>query len=216
VSIIEELASKIAGKISEKLALDEERKAVITYGFIGILQIATLFILITVLGLITGTLYESYIVFFSVAFLRKSTGGAHAATMWGCNALSVVSILVLALLSRYVFGVHLPITVNIAVTIAIFILGLLIFYRKVPVDSPNKPITSEAKIKRLRKESFIKLILLFVAAVLCIMNTERFERLYSIASSIRVALFWQMITLTKRGASALHKLDQALSGLLRG
>lgn len=216
MSIIEVLASKIAGKIAEKLALDEERKSVIAYGFVGILQITTLFILITVLGLIMGILYESYVVFFSVAFIRKSTGGAHAATMWGCNTLSTITIMALAFLSRYVFGVQLPITVNIAITIAIFVMGLLIFYRKVPVDSPNKPITSEAKIKRLRKESFIKLILLFVAAVLCIMNTERFERLYSIASSIRVALFWQMITLTKRGASALHKLDQALSGLLRG
>ena len=97
---MEQLASKLAIKIAEKIELDQEKKSVVAYGLVGILQITTLFILITVLGIITGTFYESFIIFFSVGFMRKSTGGAHSKSMWGCNAVSVLSILFLALLSR--------------------------------------------------------------------------------------------------------------------
>jgi len=215
VSIIEVLANKIADKISEKLLLEEEKKAVIAYGLIGILQVTTLFLLVTLLGLLTGTLYESLMIFFTVGFLRKSTGGAHAQTMWGCNTVSVLSILILALISRYVLGISLRTSVHLLLAFAVFTAALLVFYHRVPVDSPNKPIVSEVKIKRLRRESFMKLLLLLIIAVSCIWNAERAQRLYSISSSILMAMVWQMITLTDQGARFLEKMDTTLSKILQ-
>lgn len=215
MSIIEVLVNKIADKISEKLLLEKEKKAVIAYGLLGILQVTTLFLLVTLLGLLTGTLYESFIIFFSVGFLRKSTGGAHAETMWGCNTVSVLSILILALMSRYVLDLPLETAVYLLVITAVFAVAFFVFYQRVPVDTPNKPIVSEKKIKRLRKESFGKLLLLMLIAVICVFNAERLERLYSITSSILMAVVWQMITLTEQGAHFLRKMDTALSKLLQ-
>ena len=212
---MEQLASKLAIKIAEKIELDQEKKSVVAYGLVGILQITTLFILITVLGIITGTFYESFIIFFSVGFMRKSTGGAHSKSMWGCNAVSVLSILFLALLSRYVFVMSITKEVNIAITIAVFAAGLFVFFAKVPVDSPNKPIKSKDKIKRLRKESYMKILLLFAVTLLSIHYAESSSRLYSVSVSLRVALLWQMFTLIDLGASFLQKADMTISRFLK-
>lgn len=212
---MEQLASKLAIKIAEKIELDQEKKSVVAYGLVGILQITTLFILITVLGIITGTFYESFIIFFSVGFMRKSTGGAHSKSMWGCNAVSVLSILFLAFLSRYVLVMSITKEVNIAITIAVFAAGLFVFFAKVPVDSPNKPIKSKDKIKRLRKESYMKLLLLFAVTLLSIHYAESSSRLYSVSVSLRVALLWQMFTLIDLGASFLQKADMTISRFLK-
>lgn len=214
MSIIEALANKIADEISQQLSLDQERRAVIAYGLIGVLQITTLLFLITVLGIATSTLVESLIIFFGVGFMRKSTGGAHSKTMWGCNTVSVLSIASLALISRYLLGVNIDINWNLGITVAVFLVGLAVFYQRVPIDSPNKPIVSADKIKRLRKESFSKLVFLLALTVIIVFTADSHHRFYSIASSIRMAMLWQTITLTEMGTSLLSKVDSAINRVL--
>nr|WP_242694122.1 accessory gene regulator B family protein [Proteiniclasticum aestuarii] len=194
--------------------MDQEKRSVIAYGLIGILQVTSLFLMITVIGLMTGTLYESLIIFFSVGYIRKSTGGAHSRTMWGCNTVSVASITLLAILSRYLFGIPLDVYVNAGITMAVFLAGFIIFHKRVPVDSPNKPIVSSEKIRRLRRESFGKLCLFLLLTGAAIALAESSERLYSIASSIRMAMVWQAITLTETGGSLLARVDRAINSVL--
>lgn len=212
--IIEVLANKIADGIALQLSLEAEKRSVIAYGVIGILQVTALLIMITIIGLISGTLYESLIIFASVAFIRKSTGGAHSKTMIGCNTVSVLSIALLAISSRYLLGTPIDSYVNSGITVIAFLIGYVIFYLLVPVDSPNKPIVTPKKIKRLRKESFSKLFLFFLLTIASILLADTHERFYSIASSIRVAMIWQAMTLTETGTLLLSKLDSIVSKML--
>lgn len=212
--IIEVLANKIADGIALQLSLEEEKRSVIAYGVIGILQVTALLLMITIIGLISGTLYESLIIFASVAFIRKSTGGAHSKTMIGCNTVSVLSIALLAIASRYLLGTPIDSYVNSGITVIAFLIGYIIFYLLVPVDSPNKPIVTPEKIKRLRKESFSKLFLFFLLTIVSILLADTHERFYSIASSIRVAMIWQAMTLTETGTLLLSKLDNIVSKML--
>lgn len=211
---IELLAGKIADVLALKLQLDEERYAVIRYGLIGLLQVITLFMLISLIGIFTGTLYESYIVFFTVGYLRKSTGGAHSRTMWGCNAVSVLSISILTMTSKYLLGIPIDPRINSGAALLVFLVALLIFKKNVPIDSPNKPIVSPEKIKRLRKESFMKLLLFFLLSLIAINRANIEGRFYSISMSIRLAILWQTITLTKTGSELLLKVDYAVNELL--
>lgn len=211
---IESLAGKIADFLRMKLQLDEEKRDVIRYGLIGLLQVITLFLFITLIGVITGTLYESYIVFFTVGYLRKSTGGAHSSTMWGCNTVSVLSISLLAVSSRYLLGMPIEPILNYGSSVLLFITGLLIFIKYVPIDSPNKPIASPEKIKRLRRESFMKLLLFFLLTLIAINRANIEVRFYSISMSIRLAIVWQIITLTKTGSALLLKVDRSVNALL--
>lgn len=214
MSIIEALASRIADGLASQLNLDSEKRSVIVYGLIGILQVTSLFLMVVIIGLITGTLYESLIVFSSVGFMRKSTGGAHARTMWGCNTVSVLSIVLLAFLSRYILGEPISLAINIGITISVFLLAFIIFHKRVPMDSPNKPIVSNEKISRLRRESFTKLIAFLLLTIIIILYAENIDRFYSIASSIRLAIIWQVITLTENGALLLARMDAAVNSVL--
>lgn len=211
---IEILAHKIADKITLQLDLDKDKNAVIAYGLIGILQVTTLFIIIAIIGFLFDFLYESLIIFLSVGFIRKSTGGAHASTMNSCNVMSILSISLLGALSCYLFNYPFNINVNLGITIFIFVVCFIIFYIRVPVDNPNKPIAKPEKVKRLRKQSFYKLILFFLLTIISIYLVYLHERFYSIAASIRLAMIWQVFTLTKTGILLLDKLDSIVNGII--
>ena len=215
VIVIEILAHKIADKITLQLDLDEDKNAVIAYGLIGILQVTTLFIIIAIIGIVFDFLYESLIIFFSVGFIRKSTGGAHASTMNSCNTMSILSVSLLGALSRYLFNYSINIYVNLGITIFIFIMCFIIFYIRVPVDHPNKPIVKSEKIKKLRKQGFYKLILFFLLTITSINLVNFNERFYSIAASIRLAMIWQVFTLTKTGTLLLDKLDAIVNAIMK-
>ncbi len=212
--IIEILANKIANKIAIQLSLDKEKQSVIDYGLIGLLQVMTLLMIIIIIGVVSDSLYESLIIFLSVGFLRKSTGGAHSRTMKGCNTVTVLSVAILAISSRYLLSAPMNSYVNLGITMVVFLIGYIIFYRRVPMDSPNKPIVTLKKIKRLRKESFYKLALFFLLTVGAIALADTSVRFYSIASSIRMALIWQATTLTEIGASLLSNLDLIVNRML--
>lgn len=211
---MEVLAHKIADGLALQLNLDQERRSVIAYGLIGMLQMTALFIVIMIIGLITGTLYESLIIFLSVGYMRKSTGGAHSKTMMGCNTVSVLSIVILALSSRYLLNGPLDGYVNSGITMTVFLLGYVVIYLRVPVDNPNKPIVTMEKIKRLRKESYSKLFLFLMLTIGSIVLADTHDRFYSIASSIRVAIIWQAVTLTQTGTSLLSRLDSLVNWML--
>jgi accessory gene regulator B len=214
VIIIERLAHRIADKISLQLELDKDQNAVIAYGLIGILQVITLFIVISIFGHIFDFLYEALIVFFSVGFIRKSTGGAHASTMNACNIISIMSISLLGASARYLFNYHLNFYANLTITIFVYAMSFMVFYFRVPVDNPNKPIVKLEKIKRLRRESFFKLTLFFLLTIASIKLASYYEGFYSIGVSIILAIIWQVFTLTKTGTLLLDKLDTKVNLIL--
>lgn len=211
--IIETLAHKIAERIAFQLDFDDDKKAVVAYGLIGILQLATLFTIITIIGFIFNFWYECMIIFLGVGIIRKSTGGAHAKTMKSCNIISVFTVTLLSALSRYLLGVPINIYVNLGISILIFMICFIIFYLHVPVDSPNKPIVKPEKIKRLRRQSFILLTLLFLILIIFILLTTYHKRFYSIAISIRLTILWQLLTLTETGAFMIEKIDSKINSI---
>lgn len=211
--IIETLAHKIADRIALQLDFDEDKKAVVAYGLIGILQLVALFTVITIIGIIFDFWYECMIIFLGVGIIRKSTGGVHAKTMKGCNIISTISITLLSALSRYLIGMPINIYVNLGVSILVFVICFIIFYLRVPVDSPNKPIVKSEKIKRLRKQSFFILTLLFFIAITFILLTTYYTRFYSLAVSIRLTMLWQLLTLTETGALFIEKIDSKVSSI---
>lgn len=211
---IETLAHKLADKLTLQLDLDEDKNAVIAYGLIAIFQIASIFIIITIIGIIFDFWYESLIIFLGVGFIRKSTGGAHSSTMNGCNIISILSITILSALSRYLLCFPFNIYINLAASSFVFIICFIIFYLRVPVDSPNKPIVKPEKIKKLRKQSFLKLTLLFLISIVFIILADSYKRFYSITSSIRLTMLWQLLTLTQIGNLFLDKIDTKINWII--
>ena len=161
---MEQLARKLASNIASSLGYDDEKEAVMAYGLTGIIQIFATVMLVLLLGILVGAPIEAMIVCFSASMLRKYSGGAHAATAELCTGISMVYCTLTAVISKFLL---LPIYNSILMfVVGFFIYGLsfYIIYRVAPVDSPNKPIRTDKKKKRMRKGSFITLSIYFTSS----------------------------------------------------
>lgn len=204
---MEELSASLAKKISSTLDLSREKEQVIAYGLIAMIQFFSILLIVTAIGFIGHFTYESILIFLGVGILRKSTGGAHSETMQGCMIVSCISITLFAWLSKSILLFENASTYYLACYCLIYIVCFLIIYQYAPVDSANKRIKSEAKRARLRKQSFIKVILLFLGSMLLTCFSKKNIRLQSLANSLCLLTLWQCFTLTKAGIRILSFID---------
>ena len=203
---MEKLARRLAGNIAASLGYDSEREAVIAYGLIAILQITVTVLLVLVFGLIVNAPVEALIVCFSVSILRKYSGGAHAHDADFCTVVSIVYCTLAAVASHLLAGIYHPIAMAVAVP-GVYAAALWIIHRYAPVDSPNKPITSEKKIRRMRRGSFT-VVCLYLALQLGFYFTSGSNRSFvAYGISLLLGLSWQALTLTPIGAILLNRLN---------
>ena len=195
-----------AKKIAISQGLDAEREAVVAYGLIAIVQIAITLSLVTLFGFLVGAPIEALIVCLSVSILRKYSGGVHADNADFCTFFSVVYCTVTAVLSKWIAGIYQPMWM-LGAMLAVYLLSFYYAYRYVPVDSPNKPIKTEKKIKRMRNGSFI-ILAIYAATSALFYWLSTFAPLYrSLGISLLFGVAWQVLTLTPLGAVLLHKLN---------
>ena len=205
--LTETLANNIAAKIAFQMDYDDDKKDVIAYGLTAIFQMTTIFFMITFIGIPFDFWYECILIFLGVGIIRKSTGGAHSKTMNGCIIISVLSITILSALSRYLFNFSINNVVYSTISLFVYAFCFIIFYIRVPVDSPNKPIVNPEKISRLRRQSFLILTLYFMLSIAMINLASWNTRFRSIAVSILLTMLWQLFTITKIGARFFSKVD---------
>jgi accessory gene regulator B len=202
------LAKKIAGSIGASLGYDEEKIAVIAYGLIGILQFSAIFILASVIGLLASCFIEVLIVFLSVGFLRRFTGGAHSSGIYSCLIYSVFFVCIISATARYALPL-LPFEAVCALCIAVFLYGYVRVALKAPVAPPNKPCRTEEKRKRLRKWAFIVLSSFMAAVALSLIFKDTNIRLYSAGLALTLSTLWQVTMMTKTA----HKCVSFFDGL---
>lgn len=203
---MEKLARRIARDSAASLGYDAEREAVMAYGLIAIIQIVVTVGLALAFGLLVGAPLEALIVCFSVSILRRYSGGAHAHDVDFCTVVSVVYCTLAAAASKALALWYQPIAMAIAILL-VYGATWWIAYRYVPVDSPNKPITSEKKIRRMRRNSFaVILAYLAIQAAFFLAGIGR-QAFWSLGISLLLGLSWQALTLTPLGAILLNKLN---------
>lgn len=204
---MEKLARKLANSISVSLGYDHEKEAVIAYGLTAIIQIFITTLLILMAGILIGAPVEALIIGFSVSILRKYSGGAHAGTAELCTSFSVFYCTLTAFLSKRLLAeLYHPVLMGIA-CVVIFVLSFFVIYKFAPVDSPNKPIRTEQKIKRMRKGSFFILSVYFVISVIFYMLSFEHESFNSYGISMLFGVSWQTFTLTHPGSRFIGKLN---------
>lgn len=192
---MEKLVNKLAGFLTTPLQYDSEKRAVVQYGLFAIIQILIVAFIISLFGFLTGCIFECWIVYLTVVILRKSTGGAHASTSNGCLVVSVVVVSIIGFSSHYLYVLPHGFEIGLAICPITFLTGCFIIYKLAPVGSKNKPLKSPEKNKRLRRQSFITLIIYtFIALLLIIISFKRQSSLY-LAVSLTVSVLWQAFTL---------------------
>lgn len=207
---MEKLAKNLASKISRSLNYDEEKEAVIAYGLTAIIQIIITYLLILLSGILVKAPAEAVIICFSVSIFRKYSGGAHAKSAELCTAFSVLYCTLAAVISkRLLVPLYAPIPMAAAVILT-FGLSFLIVYKFAPVDSPNKPIRTTKKIKRMRKGSFIILAIYFAITLAFFIFSNKTEIFKSYGISMLFGICWQTFTLTSPGSQFIERMNNII------
>ncbi len=204
---LETIAEKIAANIAYSLHMDEDKKAVMAYGIFCFSQILASILLVILFSLLFHVLGQALVICFTIAILRKYSGGAHAATPGKCLVIGTVISVVPAIVIT-----HIPVNV-----IWVIILGIAAFawafyevLTKAPVDSIKKPITNARKRKRLRNGSLVILgIYLLVIVVLLSLHSFAGDNghLIRYAACILFGTVWQTLTLTHSGGRLFAMMD---------
>ena len=212
---MERLARKLASNISRSLDYDDEKERVIAYGLIAMIQVAVTVILVFAIGLIVGAPVEALIICFSVSILRKYSGGAHAGTIEECTSISVIYCVAFALMSRRLLLPVLNTYSMLTIVIIVYLLSYTAIFKLAPVDSPNKPIKTDKKKRRMRKGSLITLSVYFVLSILFLLLSFKYNITNSFGISLIFGIAWQIFTLTKLGFLFLNRVDFAVYKIFR-
>jgi len=204
---MEKTARKLARKICEALDYDNEKEQIVAYGLIALFQITATVLGTLAFGFVVGTPVEALIICFSVSILRKYSGGAHAGTILLCTIIAIVYSTAFSVVSSRLLA---PVADRSALVLAVavaFFAAFYIVYKKAPVDTPQKPIKTTQKKKRMRKCSFLVLtVYLFVSLLLCLFG-ENSNTIRGCCISLLFGVAWQVFTLTKLGVFILGKTD---------
>ncbi|VYU27645.1 accessory regulator AgrB [Clostridium tertium] len=203
---IEALSKNLAKNLREQLNYDDEKTSVIEYGLYAFFQIGISILLVAIVGAIFNVMLEALIISFVISIFRKYSGGAHASTAFNC---AIIGVLISVIPAIIFTKIYININYLILVGALVYLTSIIITYKLAPVDSPNKPIKSPAKIKRLKKGSIILLtIYMFLSLGMIFIYLENSNLNYLIYSiCIYSGVSWQVLTLTKLGHAVVSIID---------
>lgn len=205
------LSKKISTIICFNLDINGEKKEVLEYGMIALVQIIIFVSAVFLIGLFTGTAIGALIICFSTSILRKSSGGFHVSSINICTIMGVTICLLASVLIQYVLADWISLFWLSVVTVACYTLSFIVIYLKAPMDTKNKPINTVKKKKRLRKSCYIILtVYAFITATLIYISYQ-FEMTTTYALCLLFGLMWQILTLTKIGSKLIGSLDKGMS-----
>ncbi|ELC8441441.1 accessory gene regulator B family protein [Clostridium perfringens] len=214
--MIENISKAVAEKVSNELNYDNERKEIIQYGTYALIQTLISIISVLILGLIFNIALEALIFLFTASILRKYSGGAHSESSNVCTLLGIIISTCVGFLIKSSFFVNMDFEFIIFAGIVVFVFAYFIIFKYAPVDTPNKPIKTEKKKKRMKKGS-LKILTIYLFIVL--LNTILYYNsdvvfAKQVILSILFGIAWQCMTLTALGNILLKTIDSFTNKIL--
>lgn len=202
MNIIDKFINHIVIRINDDIDLNEEKLEVIKYGIFAIVQISLSIIAVIIFGFIFNVLLEALIVSFTIAILRKSSGGVHATTPEICLLVGTAISVILGKLS-----INASEIIYIE-NLVVYILSLIVVISKAPIQSKNKPIGVKKK-KRLKKKSIlITISIISLSLSLLYFGYQKSKvNLIWYANAMSLGMLWQVFSLTKIGEKIMGFVD---------
>ena len=159
---------------------------------------------------------EALIFLFTASILRKYSGGAHSESSNVCTLLGIIISSCIGFFIKSNFFAKMNFEVIVFVGIVIFVFSYFIIFKYAPVDTPNKPIKTEKKKKRMKKGSLkILTIYLFIEIFNIILYyNSGWSLARPVMLSIMLGVAWQCMTLTYIGDILLKTIDSFINKLL--
>jgi len=209
---MEKLSYDIAAKLASELGYDNEKREVMAYGAISLIQMFVSISFVIIFGLLFHVAVEALIITFSASILRKYSGGVHASSLGICTFIGTLVCVLFAIAIKLFIPLIYIKTLMIS-SMIVFMWAAIMINKLAPVDTQNKPIKNTKRRMRMKKESLIilciYLLIVLVNYILYISFEWKAVLVYSTCVVFGAA--WQIFTLTKSGHSIVNKVDEFLN-----
>lgn len=209
---MEKFSKAVAAKLADELEYDNDKREVMAYGAFALTQMFISVGLVMIFGFIFHVFVEALIISFAASILRKYSGGVHASSPNTCTFLGIVVCVGFASLIKLALAPMLGIKEFLILGVLVFTWSYYTVSKLAPVDTPNKPIRSEAKRKRMKEGAFAVLGVysLIACANIFAYFYFRWDAFFVYAICLTFGMFWQVFTLTRIGHGVIERLDQFL------
>ena len=197
---VEQISLNLAKRLGNKLDKNEEEIAVLNYGLFFLIHTSIAILLTLLVGIVLGIFTEIMIISISASLLKRYSGGVHSSSPNRCVMSGLILSVIASFTSKYI-AINFDYINMVLFEVIILIGSAVIFYKKCPVPSKNKPLKKESTRIKLRKKAFQMMFLYtIIIIVLCIVYS--FKQIYwmKLASfSIIMGIVIQTIAITKSG-----------------
>lgn len=156
--MISRLSSIITEALCKSQVIEAADRELYVYGFFVLLSQGLFFLISALFGCIFGTLWESMVFYIMFSTLRCYAGGFHASKESVCTCCTTVA-LFLASLSIWILSA----VESVIVPLCVLVLCGAVVYLLSPLDSEDKPLTSDDFREYRRKSRMIVIILTAIA-----------------------------------------------------
>lgn len=162
------MISSLSGIITEALCksqvIAEEEKELYLYGFFVLLSKGLLFLVSALFGWMFGVLWESIVFYIMFSTLRSYAGGFHASKESVCTFCTTAALFLSSLSIWYMERIGNP-----TIPFYILVVSGAVVYLLCPLDSEDKPLTSnELALYRQKTRLIVALISIISIGGLCV------------------------------------------------
>lgn len=214
--LTEKIAISLGNLAEDSLSIDVDKKQIVIYGAINLLQTLLSIFWIMIFGLIFDVLYEAIIYSFTNAILRKYSGGVHASSPNRCLIIGTFFTTIYALMIKQYLS-YLDIYIIVYTVGMAILISIAIIHKNAPVDSVKKPIKEELKPNfKSKSMKFIGLMCILIFSLFALNMVKSNLLFIKTVLAITLGVLWQSISLTKGGIYFFDSMDRFLKLIMKG
>lgn len=205
---MEKIIDNIVSIYNTHLNLNKSEKDILKYGITITISTITGYIGSLVLAYLLQNFFSVLILILSMTLYRGLSGGAHLSTMIRCTIFSSILINVICIISQYVIDLNFDTSIYFIIEFIILLYSIWVLYNYAPADTNEKPIKKKEKREKLKKLSFVYIIIWYCFNICWFyMKNSVNEILFHISMGI----LWQTFSITPLGYKFLKGIDKLFS-----
>ena len=168
IKLISKLSERIAVGLKQSSIIEEDDVELYAYGFYILISKLLFLIIALILGVILNIVFESIVFYVSFSIIRAYAGGVHANKEWKCFLYTSISIVMCALGIKIMNKIE-PTTFFVSM----LIISSVIIVVLSPLDTKEKPLSTEEKEKYSIISIFITLVYIIVILMLAKLGIKK-------------------------------------------
>lgn len=177
MSLTEKIANRIARwSLFEAQENYEEQLEILTYGYVLFLENAYKTLVLLLIAVLTGTIFQTLVIIGSFVIVRGFAGGIHCKSGLGCTACMIMVWIVGLVVAQT--GLYIP----LVLLMIVMIIGIIVSYA--PRTTANNPIVNEDIRRGKRRGAIISTALLLGIGALAGFGFDRIDVLNMITASL--------------------------------